>query len=42
MSVPRVVVEVQVSMLDSLCCSRSLSFGAKNLNKIPKGAAMDA
>ena len=42
MSVPRVVVSVQVSMLDdSLICLRSLIFGAKNSNGIPKGA-MDA
>ena len=29
-------------MLDSLCGVRSLIFGEKNLNRIPKGAAMDA
>ena len=42
MSVPRVVVEVLVSMLDdSFCCLRSLILGAKNWNRFPKGA-MDA
>ena len=42
MSVPRVVVYVQVSMLDDLCCClRSFIFVAKNWNRILKGA-MDA
>ena len=39
---PKAVVYFHVSMVDDFFyCLRSLFFGAKNLNKIPKGA-MDA
>ena len=39
MSVPRVVVFFQVSMVDDIFyCLRSHIFGAKKFNKISKGA----